>query len=533
MTKYIFITGGVISGLGKGVTTASVGALLKAMGITNIMIKKLDPYLNIDPGTINPIEHGEVFVTKDGYETDLDLGYYERFTQIQISCQNSTSSGKLYQSLFERERRGDFLGKTIQMIPHFTDEIKRFITNCHEQYDIILCEIGGCVGDIEAMAFYEALRQLRNEEETLFIHLTYLVYYSSSKELKTKPTQNALKALMSCGIIPDILVCRSEYPIQESIIRKLSLYSNIPYSRIIKAINTKTIYQIPLLFYKQGVHEQIGTHFSISSKIDMTLWKNIYNKFLNRTTTIKIAIIGKYVELRDSYCSLLEALFHSALFLDIIVEEVWINGRTIPNKKELYKILSSVDGVIVPGGFGNTGIKTIIDSIQYVRENNIPFLGICLGLQCAVIEYSRNIVGYTDCGSREFGDYKYNVIAKMIDFTKDEKLGGTMRLGSYSIHLKKESLIYTLYKKLIIQERHRHRYDVDPIYIKKLEEHGLYCSGRASNGLVETIELDLHFHPFFIATQFHPEFESSIFKPHPLFIGLLQASMKHSGNTHH
>ena len=527
MTKYIFITGGVISGLGKGVTTASIGALLKAMGITKIMIKKLDPYLNIDPGTINPIEHGEVFVTKDGSETDLDLGYYERFTQIQTSYQNSTSSGKLYQSLFERERQGDFLGKTIQMIPHFTDEIKRFITNCHEQYDVILCEIGGSVGDIEAMAFYEALRQLRNEEETLFIHLTYLVYYLSSNELKTKPTQNALKELISCGIRPDILVCRSEYPIKDPIIQKLSLYSNLKSSRIIKAVNAKTIYQIPLLFYKQGFHKQIGNHFSIPSKIDMTVWNNINNKFLNRTTTIKIGIVGKYVELRDSYCSLLEAIFHSALFLGIIVEEVWINARTITNKKDLYKKLSNVNGIIVPGGFGNTGIETIIDSIQYARENNIPFLGICLGLQCAVIEYSRNVLGYSNCGSEEFGNYEHNIIAKMADFTKDEKLGGTMRLGSYNIHLRKDSIISTLYgDKILINERHRHRYDVNPIYVKKLEKQGLYCSGYASDGLVETIELSTSNHPYFVATQFHPEFESSIFKPHPLFIGLLQESLK-------
>ena len=385
MTKYIFVTGGVISGLGKGVTSASIGAILQMLGETNITIKKLDPYLNVDPGTLNPIEHGEVFVTKDGIETDLDLGYYERFLEIQTTKINSTSSGKLFQQLLEKERKGDFLGETVLMIPHFTNMIKEFICSGTEQYDYIICEIGGSIGDIEAMAFYEAIRQLRNDlgiDNIFFIHLTYLVYYPITQELKTKPTQNAIRELQQVGIIPDILICRTEHSISTQIKNKLSLYTNLPVSHIIEANNVSSIYQVPLCFIKERVHLILSKKFNIQQSLDTIKWDTLNTRFLSLTRSIKIGILGKYTELNDSYKSLLESIFHAGLYHNYKVNIEWINARN-----DSASIINDVQGIIIPGGFGITGIENMITLIKILREKKIPTLGICLGMQLMVIEF--------------------------------------------------------------------------------------------------------------------------------------------------
>ena len=385
MTKYIFVTGGVISGLGKGVTSASIGAILQMLGETNITIKKLDPYLNVDPGTLNPIEHGEVFVTKDGIETDLDLGYYERFLEIQTTKINSTSSGKLFQQLLEKERKGDFLGETVLMIPHFTNMIKEFICSGTEQYDYIICEIGGSIGDIEAMAFYEAIRQLRNDlgiDNIFFIHLTYLVYYPITQELKTKPTQNAIRELQQVGIIPDILICRTEHSISTQIKNKLSLYTNLPVSHIIEANNVSSIYQVPLCFIKERVHLILSKKFNIQQSLDTIKWDTLNTRFLSLTRSIKIGILGKYIELNDSYKSLLESIFHAGLYHNYKVNIEWINARN-----DSASIINDVQGIIIPGGFGITGIENMITLIKILREKKIPTLGICLGMQLMVIEF--------------------------------------------------------------------------------------------------------------------------------------------------
>ena len=522
MTKYIFVTGGVISGLGKGVTAASIGAILKEIGQTNITIKKLDPYLNVDPGTLNPLEHGEVFITRDGTETDLDLGYYERLGGIITSSKNSVSSGKLYMNLLNRERRGDYLGKTVQVIPHFTDEIKNFIRCDSEHYDFIICEIGGSIGDIEAMAFYEALRQLKNEEDTMFIHVTYIIHYTVSNELKTKPTQNSLKELMQTGIRPNILICRTEKPLQKPILEKLALYSNLPVDSIIEAPNVSSIYKLPQLYIQQGLHTQLATHFKIPSVLQSEQkWKRLSSIIDQQHGKIVVGIVGKYVELPDSYCSLLEAIFHAGVFLNKTIKITWINARNA-TKSSIETTLDNVDVVIVPGGFGTIGIEMIIHAIYYIRIKKIPFLGICLGMQLSIIEYARNEMSMTNANSTEFGETTEPIVAKMEEFTQNNQLGGTMRLGSYKINIRVKSLVHILYDKMKISERHRHRYDVNTTYVQKLKKGGLIISGVSSTGLVEIIELPPHKHTFFIATQFHPEYESSIFAPHPLFIGLLK-----------
>ena len=524
MTKYIFVTGGVISGLGKGVTAASIGAILKELNQSNITIKKLDPYLNIDPGTLNPLEHGEVFITRDGTETDLDLGYYERLAGIITSHKNSVSSGKLYMNLLNKERKGEYLGKTVQVIPHLTNEINRFIRTDCDIYDFIICEIGGSIGDIEAMAFYEALRQLKNDDDVMFVHVTYIVHYTVSNELKTKPTQNALKELMQTGIRPDVLICRTENPLSKSVMNKLALYSNLPIDSIIEAPNVSSIYKLPHLYMQQNLHKLLINRFHITEPVDdQQRWKCLSETIDNIVETITVGIIGKYVNLPDSYCSLLEAVFHAGVALHTKINITWINARIL-NKEDIEQMIDSVDAVIVPGGFGIDGVDMILHAIYYTRTHKKPFLGICLGMQLVVIEYARNVMSLVDADSTEFSITQTPIITKMKDFTKDDKLGGTMRLGSYDVHVRDETLANRIYNKEVISERHRHRYDVNTLYVKQLESNGIIVSGVSSTDLVEIVELPQDTHPFFIATQFHPEYESFMFKPHPLFVALFQSA---------
>jgi CTP synthase len=544
MTNYIFILGGVISGLGKGVTSGSIGATLKEMGF-KITIKKMDPYLNIDPGTMNPIEHGEVYVTHDGGETDLDLGYYERFAEIKVTKNNSISSGKLLLDLFKRERKGEFLGKTVQVVPHFTNAIKNFIQLDANKYDFIICEIGGSAGDIEGMAFFEAIRQLKQElnNKVLICFLTFLVYYQASKELKTKPTQVAVKQLMSFGIKPDILFARSEHPISKELKKKIANMTSVYQKNIIPALNVPSIYQVPLEYKKGGLVNIITNHFQIKEKKKPTFnkWITLNNKINNLKHNVKIGVVGKYVELEDSYYSVIEALKHAGWANNANVELIFINAR---KKGEMINKIDSVDGVLVPGGFGTSGIEEIISAIKYCRENLIPMMGICLGMQLSVIEFARNVLGIKNASSREFGKKNDEFIVdlmkewkkdsgKVEKREKDSDLGGTLRLGSYDTVLKKNSLAHKLYKKLNFKERHRHRYEVNIKYKKRMEEKGMIFSGLSPDGkLPEIIEITQFKqngkwikHPFFIAGQFHPEFNSSPFKAHPMFFGLIKASI--------
>lgn len=518
MTKFIFVTGGVISGLGKGVISASLGSILQMLGESNLTVKKLDPYLNIDPGTMNPIEHGEVFVTEDGSETDLDLGYYERFLEIKTSKMNTISSGKLLQHILDNERKGEYLGKTVQMIPHFTNVIKDFICYNPNECDYIICEIGGCVGDIEAMAFYEALRQLRcdlGSENTLFVHLTYLVHYSITDELKTKPTQNNIRDLQQVGITPDILICRTEKYMSKEIKDKLSLHTNLPIENIIEAIDLPSIYKVPLNLVNQNVHKIICKRFQIENRINMDKWINLNNRIQNCEKNITIGIVGKYTELNDSYKSLIEALKHAGYYYDIDVSLEWINGRESNDFD-----LSHLNGIVVPGGFGNNGIENMITLINKIRTMNIPVLGICLGMQLMVIEYFRNEdPKFKQSTSEEFEMEGTNVITKIIT---DDNIGGSMRLGSKGISLYPNSKVKEIYEKDIILERHRHRFGVDQSF-KKYLVMNWNVSSSVSDNVIEIVELKDH--RWYIGCQYHPEYNSTPFQPHPLFLSFVKASL--------
>jgi len=544
MTKYIFVLGGVISGLGKGVTSSSIAAILKEIGYNNITIKKMDPYLNIDPGTMNPIEHGEVYVTNDGGETDLDLGYYERIGGINVTKNNSVSAGKLLFELLKKERKGHFLGKTVQLIPHFTNAIKDFIYEDSDKYDIIICEVGGSAGDFEANSFLETVRQIKQEKESdvCVCLISYLVYYKATKELKTKPTQVAVRQLMSAGIHPDILFLRSEYEVNESIKKKIALYSNVKFDNIITAMNVPSIYSIPLKYRDEGLINSLKNILNLKVKeSNFTKWIDLNKRINNLKHVIKLGIVGKYVELEDSYYSVNEAIHHAAWYYSTKIEIVWINARTKENTIEKIK---SVDCILVPGGFGTSGIEEIISAIQYCRENLIPFMGICLGMQLSVIEFARNVLNIKNASSSEFGKptdefvvdlmkewKKNNVIEKR---SENEDLGGTLRLGSYDTTIQKNTLAYKLYNKTTFKERHRHRYEVDIKYKKHLESNGMIISGLSPDGkLPEIIEINefklngkITKHPFFIAGQFHPEFNSNPFNPHPMFKGLIKAALK-------
>ena len=517
MTKYIFVTGGVISGLGKGVISASMGAILQMLGEKKITIKKLDPYLNIDPGTMNPTEHGEVFVTEDGTETDLDLGYYERFLEIKTSHINSTSSGKLFQKILNNEREGKYLGKTVQMVPHFTNIIKEFICYNPDNCDYIICEIGGCVGDIEAMAFYEAIRQLRIDlgvDNILFTHLTYLVHYSITDELKTKPTQNNIRELQQVGITPDILICRTEKGMSKEIKSKLSLHTNLPESNIIEAENLSSIYKVPLNLIRQGIHEIISKRFNIQSEINLDKWNHLNHKIENCSGDVNIGILGKYTELKDSYKSLLESISHACIYHNRNVHITWINAREYNGDM---KELNNLHGIIIPGGFGNNGIENMISLIKDIRIMNIPVFGICLGMQLMIIEYFRNENPKFELAtSEEFNIEGTNIITKII--TDDDNLGGSMRLGLKEITLYPNSKVKKIYGKELISERHRHRFAMDDGFKKYLRMN--WNVSTSDDNTTEVVELKKH--PWYIGTQYHPEYNSTPFNPHPLFRSFIE-----------
>ena len=534
MARYIFVTGGVVSSLGKGLSSASLAYLLQSRGY-KVRIRKLDPYLNVDPGTMSPFQHGEVFVTDDGAETDLDLGHYERFSGILAKKSDNITTGKIYNDVLKRERQGKYLGKTVQVIPHITNRIKEFIKNDVSKEDFVICEIGGTVGDIESLPFLEAIRQFSNEvgrKNTLFIHLTLVPYMRASDEIKTKPTQHSVKELRSIGIQPDIIICRSERTIPLDQRKKISLFCNVSIQDVIETVDVKTIYEAPISFNKEKLDERVLKFFNIKSrkKVNLLPWKKITNLVLNTKNKVNIAIIGKYVELKDAYKSLDEALTHGGIANNLKVNLVRVESDFL-KASEIKNKLKDISGILIPGGFGKRGTEGKIAAINYARTNNIPFLGICFGMQMAVIEFARNRLNIKKATSSEFGKSKASVVGLLSEWIKDGKLikgtdkdlGGTMRLGSYEARLKKDTKISKIYNSLKIQERHRHRYEVNINYRKAFENKGMIFSGMSpDNQLPEIIELKDH--PWFIGVQFHPEFKSRPLRPHPLFSSFIKAA---------
>ena len=541
MTRYIFITGGVASSLGKGIASAGLGALLQARGYS-VKLRKLDPYLNVDPGTMSPFQHGEVFVTEDGTETDLDLGHYERFTDVNSSVEDNITTGQIYNKVIERERRGDYLGGTVQIIPHVTDEIKQFILSNNDNIDFCLCEIGGTVGDIEGLPFFEAIRQLGNElsdNKTCFVHLTLVPYIAAAGEIKTKPTQHSVKELRSIGIQPDVLLCRSEKRIDKSDIKKIAIFCNVSEKSVIQATDVKTIYEIPKIYMQNGFDTEVLASMNIKKprKINLRKWNKVVHSVNNPKGQVNIGVIGKYVGLKDAYKSLSEALTHGGIANDISVKIHWIDSEKIKTKKDT-KLLKSMSGILIPGGFGKRGSEGKILAINYARTNKIPFFGICFGMQLAVIEAARNLAKIDNANSSELSNTKNPVIGLMTEWEKNDKkflrdsnseYGGTMRLGSYPAVLNKKSFSYKIYKTKKINERHRHRYEVNINYKEKLEQIGLNFSGISPDGLLPEI-VEIKNHPWFIGVQFHPELKSRPFDPHPLFSSFIKASIKESKN---
>lgn len=528
-TKYIFVTGGVVSGLGKGITAASLGRLLKNRGY-KVTIQKFDPYLNVDPGTMSPYEHGEVFVTDDGAETDLDLGHYERFIDENLTKNSSVTMGKIYSQVIEKERKGDYLGKTVQVIPHVTNEIKEKIYSFEDtDTDIVITEVGGTVGDIEGLSIIEAIRQVgleRNKEDVVYIHVTLLPYISGSNEIKSKPTQHSVKELQSLGIQPDILVCRSELEIPETIREKLALFCNVRKTSVIQNKTVNCLYAVPLMLEKEGLAREVCNHLRLESFVpDNSKWEKMIEgiRDIKQDEKVKIALVGKYVKLEDSYISVVESLQHAGFVNKVKVDIEMIDSETIvpTNAKE---ILSKYDGIVVPGGFGDRGIEGMIETIKVARENNIPFLGICLGMQMAVVEFARNVLGLKDANSAEFSNITKNPVIHIMEEQKSVKTkGGTMRLGSYPCMIKEDSIAKNVYNNTRIDERHRHRFEFNNSYKEKLEKAGLVCSGVSPDGnLVEIVELNNH--PYFIAAQFHPELKSRPNRPAPLFVGLIKSA---------
>ncbi len=531
MTKYIFVTGGVTSSLGKGIISASLAKLLQARGY-RVTIQKFDPYINIDPGTLNPYEHGECYVTEDGAETDLDLGHYERFLNTPTSQANNITTGRIYQNVINNERAGDYLGKTVQVVPHITDEIKRNMRILGESgnYDIVITEIGGTVGDIESLPFVEAVRQFRWEEgsnNAIVIHLTLVPYLAAAGELKTKPTQHSVKALLEYGIQPDILVCRTEHHINPEIRKKIALFCNVNINAVIESIDASSIYSVPLLMMKEQLDKIVLSKLKLSSKHepDMESWKEFLGHLKNPTSEVKIGLVGKYVELPDAYKSIIEAFIHAGAANECKVRLEFIPSESIYTENVKEK-LSHLHGVLVAPGFGSRGIEGKIDAIKYVRENNIPFFGICLGMQCAVIEFGRNVLGLKDANTTEINDKaEHQVINIMEDQKNITNKGGTMRLGAYPCDIKKGTKAFAAYGKQHISERHRHRYEFNNKYLTQYENAGMIASGvNPDSNLVEIIELKNH--PFFIGGQFHPELKSTVAKPHPLFVKFVAAAME-------
>lgn len=527
--KYIFVTGGVTSSLGKGIVSASLAKLLQARGY-QVTIQKFDPYLNIDPGTMNPYEHGEVFVTDDGAETDLDLGHYERFLNIRTSRANNVTTGRIYNNVITRERNGEYKGKTVQIIPHITDEIKENVKKLGESgdYHIVITEIGGTVGDIESLPYIEAIRQMRYEmgpNNVIVIHLTLIPYLATSGELKTKPTQHSVKTLLESGVQPDILVCRTEHSLTKDIKAKIALFCNLAPDAVMESIDAESIYDVPLLLRKENLDTVVLGKLNLPAAGEPNLksWKNFLTKLKNPQDKVTIALCGKYVELKDAYKSISEALVHAGAHQELKVNIRWIHSEDI-NETNVERMLADVHGLLVAPGFGNRGIEGKIISIKYAREQKIPFFGICLGMQCAVIEFARNVLGLTKAHSLEFNaETPDPVINLMEDQKQVTQLGGTMRLGAYPCTVRKDTLAYEAYKKVNIKERHRHRYEFNNAYIKHYEDAGFIASGvNEENNLVEIVEYKPH--PFFIGAQFHPELKSTVEKPHPLFMAFVQAS---------
>ena len=537
MARYIFVTGGVVSSLGKGLSSASLAYLLQSRGY-KVRLRKLDPYLNVDPGTMSPFQHGEVYVTDDGAETDLDLGHYERFSGVSAKKSDNITTGKIYSDVLKKERKGEYLGKTVQVIPHITDRIKQFIKNDSSKEDFVICEIGGIVGDIESLPFVEAIRQFANDvgkKNALFIHLTLVPYLKASDEIKTKPTQHSVKELRSIGIQPDIIICRSERPIPLEHRKKISLFCNVDIKNVIETVDVKTIYEAPMSFYREKLDLQVLNYFRLKSRksVNLSPWKKITKIILQNKKQINIAIIGKYVELKDAYKSLDEALTHGGINNKIKVNLVRIDSEKL-KVSEIKKQLKNISGILIPGGFGKRGTDGKIEAIKHARVNKIPFLGICYGMQMAIIEFARNQLNLKNATSSEFDKKGLAVIGLINEWSKDGKiikgtdkdLGGSMRLGSYDAKLKDNSLIRKIYKSKLIKERHRHRYEVNVAFKEKFEKKGLIFSGLSpDNKLPEIIELKNH--PWFIGVQFHPEFKSRPLAPHPLFSSFIKAAKNH------
>ncbi len=539
MARYIFITGGVVSSLGKGLASAALGALLQARGY-KVRLRKLDPYLNVDPGTMSPYQHGEVFVTDDGAETDLDLGHYERFTGRSANRQDNITTGRIYQDIIAKERRGDYLGATVQVIPHVTDTIKEFVLDGNEGFDFVLCEIGGTVGDIEALPFFEAIRQLGNDlprGDCVYVHLTLMPFIPAAGELKTKPTQHSVKELRSIGIQPDILLVRCDRPIPESERRKLGLFCNVRESAIIPALDVASIYDVPLAYHAEGLDAEVLAAFGIdyARGLELTRWQMISDTIHNPEGEVTIAIVGKYTELKDAYKSLIEALHHGGIANKVKVNLEWIESE-IFEKEDPSAWLGQVDGILVPGGFGERGAEGKVAAVTFARERNVPYFGICFGMQMAVLDAARNLAGIEGANSTEFGEASEPVVGLMTEWLRGNELeqraskgemGGTMRLGAYPATLDPASRIAEIYGANEISERHRHRYEVNRDYRERLEDAGLTFSGMSPDGLLpETIELSDH--PWFIGVQYHPELKSRPFEPHPLFASFIAAAVEQS-----
>ncbi|MDO6597641.1 CTP synthase [Oceanihabitans sp. 2_MG-2023] len=530
-TKYIFVTGGVTSSLGKGIIAASLAKLLQVQGYRTT-IQKLDPYINVDPGTLNPYEHGECYVTDDGAETDLDLGHYERFLNVPTSQANNVTTGRIYQSVIEKERRGEFLGKTVQVIPHITDEIKNRIQILGNSgdYDVVITEIGGTVGDIESLPYVEAVRQLKwdlGDNNAIVIHLTLVPYLSAAGELKTKPTQHSVKTLMESGVMADILVCRTEHELPEELRSKLAKFCNVREEAVIQSIDASTIYDVPNLMLEQGLDKVVLKKLDLESHTpDLTQWNKFLQRHKNPKTEITIGLIGKYVELQDSYKSILEAFIHAGAENEVKVNVESVHSEYL-NKDNAKVMLSHLDGVLVAPGFGERGIEGKISAVKYVRENNIPFFGICLGMQMAVIEFARNVLKIEDANSSEMDPETKNPVISLMEEQKTiTEKGGTMRLGAWACTLKKDSIVAKVYKTEAINERHRHRYEFNNIYKAQIEAAGMLATGsNPETGLVEIVELPEH--PWFVGVQYHPEYKSTVSNPHPLFVAFVKAALKH------
>jgi len=520
VARYIFVTGGVLSSLGKGVSSAAIASLLEEMGY-RVTLQKLDPYLNVDPGTMSPYQHGEVYVTEDGAETDLDLGHYERFTKAQMGRENNITSGRVYFNVLQRERKGDYLGATVQVIPHITNEIKRLIRSIEKDHDFVIVEVGGTVGDIESLPFLEAIRQLGMElgrENCVYVHVTYVPYVKSVGELKTKPTQHSVKELRAIGIQPDVLICRSECEIPKEVKEKISLFTNVSPSAVISAHDVETIYEVPLLFKKQGLHLWLAKRFNLEPKDGEGKWEKIVSIIKNAKEEVKVALVGKYVSLRDAYKSVVEALTHGSIANRVKLNILWVNSENVEEE-----LLQEADGILVPGGFGERGIEGKIKAITYGRLSKKPTFGICLGMQLMCVEFARNVLNLKGANSTEFDPNTPHPVIDIMEEQKHiEELGGTMRLGAYPCVLKEGTKVREIYKKEVIYERHRHRYEFNNTYRELFEKNGFIISGVSPDGrLVEVVEL--RDHPWFIGCQFHPEFKSKPFDPHPLFVSFIKA----------